>query len=150
MSSWVTDAVGTHDGRERSLDFRFHVAMAGVLGIGADLSRWTDDQLKTAARHIAQYKGFRELIASSKVYGLSAGVQYVGATRSVVFGWETGDGNVRGTLPTRPRRVPLAGLDPAKNYRVGDEVHPGSYLLQVGVAFDGPADSHCLVVEAID
>jgi alpha-galactosidase len=77
-------------------------------------------------------------------------VQYVGATRSVVFGWETGDGNVRGTLPTRPRRVPLAGLDPAKNYRVGDEVHPGSYLLQVGVAFDGPADSHCLVVEAID
>ena len=45
MSSWVTDAVGTHDGRDRSLDFRFHVAMAGVLGIGADLSRWTDDQL---------------------------------------------------------------------------------------------------------
>ena len=39
MSSWVTDAEGTHDGRERSLDFRFHVAMAGGLGIGADLSR---------------------------------------------------------------------------------------------------------------
>ncbi|TDW19486.1 alpha-galactosidase [Kribbella kalugense] len=150
MSSWVTDAVGTHDGRERSLDFRFHVAMAGVLGIGADLSRWTDDQLKAATRHIAQYKGFRELIASGKVYGLAAGVQYVGEGRSVVFLWETGDGNVRGTLPTRRRRVPLAGLDPAKNYRVGDEVHPGSYLLQVGVAFDGPADSRCLIVEALD
>jgi alpha-galactosidase len=150
MSSWVTDAIGTHDGRERSLDFRFHVAMAGVLGIGADLSRWTDEQLKTATRHIEQYKGFRELIASSKVYGLAAGVQYVGATRSVVFLWETGDGNVRGTLPTRPRRVPLAGLDPAKNYRVGNQVHPGSYLLQVGIAFDGPADSECLIVEALD
>jgi alpha-galactosidase len=150
MSSWVTDAIGTHDGRERSLDFRFHVAMAGVLGIGADLSRWTDEQLKTATRHIEQYKGFRELIASSKVYGLAAGVQYVGATRSVVFLWETGDGNVRGTLPTRPRRVPLAGLDPAKNYRVGNQVHPGSYLLQLGVIFDGPADSQCLIVEALD
>ena len=150
MSSWVTDASGTHDGRERSLDFRFHVAMAGVLGIGADLSRWTDEQLKTATRHIEQYKGFRELIANSKVYGLSAGVQYVGTELSVVFLWETGDGNVRGTLPTRPRRVPLAGLDPAKNYRVGSETYPGSYLLQVGVAFDGPADSQCLIVEALD
>ncbi|WUJ71877.1 alpha-galactosidase [Kribbella soli] len=150
MSSWVTDAVGTHDGRERSLDFRFHVAMAGVLGIGADLSRWNDEQLKTATRQIEQYKGFRELIADSKVYGLAAGVQYVGATRSVVFLWETGDGNVRGTLPTRPRRVPLAGLDPAKNYRVGSETYSGSYLLQVGVAFDGPADSQCLIVEALD
>ncbi|TCC60294.1 alpha-galactosidase [Kribbella pittospori] len=150
MSSWVTDAVGTHDGRERSLDFRFHVAMAGVLGIGADLSRWNDEQLSTAARHIEQYKGIRDLIADSNVYGLSAGVQYVGVTRSVVFLWETGDGNVRGTLPTRPRRAPLAGLDPAKNYRVGDEVHPGSYLLQVGVRWDGATDSNCLVVEALD
>lgn len=149
MSSWVTDAEGTHDGRERSLDFRFHVAMAGVLGIGADLSRWTDDQLKTAARHIEQYKDIRDLVVEGKVYGLQGGVQYVGADRSVVFQWETGDGNVRGTLPTRPRRVPLAGLDPAKNYRVGSEILPGSYLLQVGVAFDD-ADSHCLVVEALD
>jgi alpha-galactosidase len=124
--------------------------MAGVLGIGADLSRWSDDQLKTAARHIAQYKGFRELIADSKVYGLTAGVQYAGPRKSVVFLWETGDGNVRGTLPSRPRRVPLAGLDPAKNYRVGNETYPGSYLLQVGVAFDDSADSHCLVVEHID
>ena len=90
------------------------------------------------------------MVADSKVYGLSAGVQYVGATRSVVFLWETGDGNVRGTLPTRPRRVPLVQLDPAKNYRVGDEVYPGSYLLQVGVRWDGSADSNCLVVEALD
>jgi len=150
MSSWVTDAAGTHDGRDRSLDFRFHVAMSGVLGIGADLSRWNDDQLKTAARHIEQYKGIRDLVVDSNVYGLEAGVQYVGTTRSVVFLWDTGDDNVRGTLPRRPRRVPLAGLDPAKNYRVGGETYPGSYLLQVGVAFDGPADSHCLVVEELD
>jgi alpha-galactosidase len=140
MSSWVTDAEGTQDKRERSLDFRFHVAMAGALGVGADLSRWTDDQLKTAARHIAQYKDIRDLVVNGSVYGLQDGVQYVEASRSVVFLWETG---------TRPRRVPLAGLDPAKNYRVGSETLPGSYLLQVGVAF-GDADSQCLVIEAVD
>jgi alpha-galactosidase len=150
MSSWVTDAVGTHDGRERSFDFRFHVAMAGVLGIGADLSRWSDEQLTTASRHIEQYKGFRELIADSKVYGLTDGVQYVGPARSVVFLWETGDNNIRGTLPIRSRRVPLAGLDPAKHYRIGEQTYPGSYLLQVGIPLEGPADSHCLVVELLD
>ncbi|MFI6677802.1 alpha-galactosidase [Kribbella sp. NPDC050470] len=150
MSSWVTDAVGTHDGRERSLDFRFHVAMSGVLGIGADLSRWNDDQLETARHHIAEYKSIRDVVANGTVYQLGAGLQYVGADRSVVFLWETGDGNVRGTLPTRPRRVPLVQLDPATNYRVGDEVHPGSYLLQAGVRWDGSADSNCLVVEALD
>ncbi|TDD28529.1 alpha-galactosidase [Kribbella turkmenica] len=150
MSSWVTDAVGTHDGRQRSLDFRFHVAMSGVLGIGADVSRWSDDRLKTAQRHIAQYKSIRDVVVNGNVHGLSAGLQYVGADKSVVFLWETGDGNVRGTLPTRPRRVPLVQLDPATNYRVGDEVHPGSYLLQVGVRWDGSTDSNCLVVEALD
>jgi alpha-galactosidase len=155
MSSWVTDAEGTHDGRERSLDFRFHVAMAGVLGIGADLSRWDDDQLQTAAGNIEQYQHFRGLIADSKVYGLSAGlqyvgVQYVGVRRSVVFLWKTGDRNVRGTLPRRLRYVPLAGLDPAKNYRVGNETHPGSYLLQVGITVDDTSDSQCLVVDQLD
>ena len=154
MSSWVTDAEGTHDGRERSLDFRFHVAMAGGLGIGADLSKWTEDQLSTAAGHVAQYKAIREVIAEGKVHWLSegpiVGAQYVADSSSVVFLWNTGDGNVRGTLPTRPRRIPLQQLDPAKNYRVGDETHPGSYLLQVGVRWDDTTDSNCLVVEPLD
>ncbi|WP_198676188.1 alpha-galactosidase [Kribbella monticola] len=150
MSSWVTDAEGTHDGRDRSLDFRFHVAMAGNLGIGADLSKWSDDQLAAAGRHVAQYKDIRDVVANGLVHPLAEGVQYVGADRSVVFLWDTGDGNVRGTLPTRPRRIPLVQLDPTKFYRVGDEVHPGSYLLQVGVRWDGTTDSTCLVVEALD
>nr|WP_239062731.1 alpha-galactosidase [Streptomyces sp. SID13031] len=156
MSSWVTDAEGTHDGRERSLDFRFHVAMAGGLGIGADLSRWTDEQLDTAARHVAQYKTIRDVVAQGIVHwleeGPTVGVQYVAADRSVVFLWDTGDSNVRGTLPTRPRRVRLVELDAAQRYRVGTEVHPGSYLMQVGVPDprDTPTDSHCLVVETLD
>ncbi|WP_432940097.1 alpha-galactosidase [Kribbella sp. CA-253562] len=148
MSSWVTDAEGTHDGRERSLDFRFHVAMAGGLGIGADLSRWNDEQLIVARRHVLQYREIREVIARGTVHWLDGGVQYVGADRSVVFLWNTGDANVRGTLPTRPRRVPLVGLDPHQNYRVGEEVLPGSYLLEVGVR-PGDTDSHCLVVDPV-
>jgi len=44
MSSWVTDADGMFDERPRSLAFRFVLACAGVLGIGADITRWTDDE----------------------------------------------------------------------------------------------------------
>jgi alpha-galactosidase len=154
MSSWVTDAEGTHDGRDRSLGFRFHVAMAGGLGIGADLSRWNDDQLAAAAQYTAQYRAIRRIVAEGTVHWLDGGpvvgTQYVADGGSVVFLWDTGDANVRGTLPTRSRRIPLVRLDPAKNYRVGDEVHPGSYLLQVGVRWDGTTDSNCLVVEALD
>jgi alpha-galactosidase len=156
MSSWVTDAIGTHDGRTRSVDFRFHVAMSGWLGIGADLSRWDDEQLAAAARHAAQYREIRDVVAQGNVYWLSDGptvaVQYAAGDRSVVFVWDTGDTSVRGTLPTRPRRIPLRALDATKNYRVGDEVHPGRYLLQVGVLDprDSATDSTCLVVEALD
>ena len=156
MSSWVTDAAGTRDGRERSLDFRFHVAMAGGLGLGADISKWSDAQLTTAAGRVAQYCEIRDIVAHGNVYWLSdgptVGLQYAGVERSVVFLWDTGDVSVRGTLPTRPRRVRLKALDAAKNYRVGDEVHPGSYLQQVGVPDprDSATDSSCLVVELVD
>ena len=156
MSSWVTDAAGSQDGRERSLDFRFHVAMSGGLGIGADLSKWSDEQLAAAARHVAKYREIRDVVAHGNVYWLSddpaVGLQYVGAERSVVFLWHTGDTNVHGTLPTRPRRIRLVGLEAEKNYRVGDEVHPGSYLMQVGVPDprDSTTDSHCLVIDSLD
>jgi alpha-galactosidase len=94
MSSWVTDAEGTHDRRKRSLDFRFHVAMAGGLGIGADLSKWSGDQLATARAHVAQYKQIRDVVAHGKVYWLSpAALRYVGEDKSVVFRWNTGDGD---------------------------------------------------------
>jgi alpha-galactosidase len=149
MSSWVTDAEGTHDGRERSLDFRFHVAMAGGLGIGADLSQWSDEQLTVARRNVLKYRQIRETVAQGTLYFLDQGLQYVHGDRAVAFLWDTTDTNIRGTLPTRPRRAPLVGLDPSKNYRVGEETLPGSYLLEVGVRLDG-SDSYCLVVEPLD
>jgi alpha-galactosidase len=86
------------------------------------------------------------VVAAGKVYPLAEGLQYVTDDCSVVFLWKTDDSNVRGTLPTRPRGIPLVQLDPAKNYRVGTEVHPGSYLLQVGVRRDDSTDSQCLVI----
>lgn len=66
---WVTDANGIN-GRSYSLDFRFHLAMMGVLGIGADLTRWSQADLETAAARIAQYKAIRETMQFGAFYRL--------------------------------------------------------------------------------
>ena len=39
MAAWVTDSPNVHTGRRLPLRYRFHVAMAGSLGIGGDLTR---------------------------------------------------------------------------------------------------------------
>jgi alpha-galactosidase len=62
MSSWVTDDPGLRDRRAVSFEFRFVVAMAGVLGIGADLLGWTDEQLDRAAELVELYKSIRHII----------------------------------------------------------------------------------------
>ena len=55
MEAWVTDA-----GRGQvPLDFRFHVSMSGVLGLGGNLLKWSEDERATAAKWIAYYKQIR-------------------------------------------------------------------------------------------
>ena len=53
MMAWVTDSPNYLTRRELPLSFRFHVAMAGALGVGGDLLRWTDAELTEAAGLIA-------------------------------------------------------------------------------------------------
>ncbi|HEY5223423.1 MAG TPA: alpha-galactosidase [Microbacteriaceae bacterium] len=62
MSSWVSDERGHHDRRDVSFEFRFTVAMAGVLGIGSDVTAWTPDQCVRAGELIARYKQIREIV----------------------------------------------------------------------------------------
>lgn len=58
MESWVTDA-----GKNLlPLEFRFHVSMCGLLGIGAHLTRWDANERREAAKNIADYKKFRHII----------------------------------------------------------------------------------------
>ncbi|GAA2382895.1 alpha-galactosidase [Dactylosporangium salmoneum] len=70
MTAWVTDAPNFLTGNRLPLRFRFHVAMAGVLGIGGDLPRWTLDEQATAASLIAQYKRIRPIVQHGELYRL--------------------------------------------------------------------------------
>jgi alpha-galactosidase len=62
MSSWVSDDHGHRDRRPVSLGYRFAVAMAGVLGIGGDLSKWSAEDKQEAAGMVRAYKSLRTVI----------------------------------------------------------------------------------------
>lgn len=66
---WVTDT-NWLNGRSYSLDFRFHLAMMGVLGIGADLTKWSQADLDQAAAFITLYKEIRQTMQFGALYRL--------------------------------------------------------------------------------
>jgi len=73
MMSWVTASPNWLNGRESSLAYRFASAMQGSLGIGDDLTRWTDADLAIAGRLVDAYKDIRETVQLGRVYRLTPG-----------------------------------------------------------------------------
>ncbi|WUV38931.1 GH36 C-terminal domain-containing protein [Streptomyces sp. NBC_01483] len=69
-------------------------------------------------------------------------VQYTAAGRDsvVVLAWHTGRLNGTGLLPSRPVRLPLAGIDPASVYRHGEQRYSGSHLTAVGLPVQWTAE----------
>lgn len=139
MAAWVTDVPNQFTGRSVPLRFRFHVAMAGVLGIGGDLSRWSEDELAEGAALLAEYKRIRHLVQHGGLHRLrapddegAAAVQYTAADRgeALLLVWR------RTSRPGDP--APLlrpAGLDPAARYRDArtGAVHSATVLREYGI-----------------
>ncbi|MFC8231079.1 alpha-galactosidase [Streptomyces sp. NPDC057287] len=124
MGAWVTDSPNPFTRRSVPLGFRFHSAMAGVLGVGGDLTRWSADELDEAAAFVARYKAVRETVQHGDQYRLgspgdvSHAVQYVArdGAESVVLQWRVGPA---GGVPVP--RLRLRGLDPGADYHVDDD-----------------------------
>ena len=150
MSSWVTDAPGVFDPRPRSLAFRFVLAAAGVLGIGADLRTWDRARRAEAADWVARYKEVRDVVhhGEARLLGSPAdatcGVQYDqrDGARTVVAAWSTGRLDGAPLVPGRASRLRLRGLDPAARYRdpAAGTVYSGAHLLHSGLPLSWSAD----------
>ncbi|GHB78233.1 alpha-galactosidase [Streptomyces viridiviolaceus] len=121
MSAWVTDVPNQFTGRTVPLRYRFHAAMAGLLGIGGDLNRWSQEELAEGAELVAEYKRVRHLVQHGDLYR-PAGPRGEGPTvvqysagdgaETLVLAWRRGPG--RG-VPDAPVR--LRGLTPGARYR---------------------------------
>ncbi|GAA2769083.1 hypothetical protein GCM10010104_01930 [Streptomyces indiaensis] len=118
MAAWVTDSPNAMlNHRAGSLRFRFVSAMAGVLGVGGDLTGWTSGELAEAGEWVRLYKEIRHLVQRGDLYrlrpqqgGLSA-VQYVLGDETVVLAWLQAQ---RYGVPVPSLR--LRGLDPTASY----------------------------------
>jgi alpha-galactosidase len=142
MLTYVTDVPNQQTGRVAPLEFRFHVAMQGVLAIGGDIGRWSAEELEAARRFVEAYKAIRPLVQHGRQYWLLApaaigpcAVQYASASRDefVVMLYQ-----VRGLRGAGTRRARLQGLDPSRRYRrVSDGVEStGAALMAAGLPVD--------------
>jgi alpha-galactosidase len=133
MEAWVTDM-----GPESlPLEFRFHVSMCGVLGIGGHLGHWGAERRAEAAELIALYKAIRPLVQDGDLYRLQSAVegpfsalQYVSKDRSeaVLFAFRT-HMRAMSNQPYFAARLPtiyLRGLDPEALYAVEGFPEPRS------------------------
>jgi alpha-galactosidase len=121
MVNWVTDVPNQQTGRSAPLQFRFHVAMQGVLGVGGDIGEWSESDLDAARQFITEYKDIRQLVQFGHQYWLRppaaigpSAIQYVSPTgdRTVIFIYQT-----RGLRGAGVLRVRLHGLQSDKRYR---------------------------------
>ncbi|MGW0472874.1 alpha-galactosidase [Streptomyces coeruleorubidus] len=150
MAAWVTDSPNAMlNQRASSLRFRFVSAMAGVLGVGGDLTKWTEAELAEARDWVALYKEIRPVVQRGDQYrlrppegGLSA-VQYALGDETVVLAWLQAQ---RYGEPVPALR--LRGLDPAASYEClkTGEVHRGAVLLHHGLRVGLRGDLDAAVV----
>ena len=147
MAAWVTDSPNPFTGRQLPLDYRFHVASAGVLGIGGDLTAWSEEELKRAAELVARYKAVRPLIQHGVVHRLRPPGGYLSALQ-----YSAPDGGQIAVLAFLDARrfgradpdLPLRGLDPLARYQdaATGRLHHGAVLLGRGLPLELPAGDY--------
>lgn len=129
MMSWVTHSPTWANGRQLSLEYRFHVSMAGGLGIGDDITKWSDEEMSRAAGLVAQYKDIRPLVQAGDLHRIQSprasditALAYVAEDRSeaVLFVYRHRTGPMHPHTRTSAW-VRLPGLDPDARYQVEGE-----------------------------
>jgi alpha-galactosidase len=152
MGAWASESPNPLTRRHTPLPFRFHVAMAGALGISGNLRQWTDQERREAATLVTAYKQVRHVIQHGVLYRLTPAkvegttvVQYLSddGTETVVLAWRP---LARHGQPDPPLR--LTGLDPTARYQeVGSgTVHHGAVLRHHGLVLKLPPGDHASIM----
>lgn len=144
MVSWITQE-DWHN-LKPSLDYKFDVAMSGVLGVGYDITKWTDDEKKLAAVKIAKYKEIRSLVQFGSLYRLvspfkenKCALEYVSddLSSAVVFCYNMAE-YLEGSISEKQGTnvLKLRGLDSKASYKIsqlGDTAYKGDFLMNIGI-----------------
>jgi alpha-galactosidase len=161
MVDWVTDDNWHH--AAVSMKYRFAVSMAGVLGVGGDITKWTEADRDTAKKMIALYKEIRPIIQQGTVYQLilpTAGdrvaLEYLSPDRKqgVLLLYTMRDALAGSTDAERLTRVlRLVGLDPNASYSIqndpadgAEQILSGRTLMDAGMPWPIFSDYNCAIV----
>ncbi|MDR2474186.1 MAG: alpha-galactosidase [Tannerella sp.] len=143
MISWTTHE-DWHK-QQHPLDFKFDVCLAGVLGVGNDITKWTDKEKDIAREKIALYKEIRAITHRGDCYRLISPyqanrsvLQFVSKDKSqaVVFDYRLAEYPANAVAETtRSSLVRLRGLLPDVQYKIDgfDRPFSGAYLMQQGI-----------------
>lgn len=153
MMCWVADPGIWVSNREPSLSYRFHSAMMGSLGIGADLRRWSEREMEQAGALVRAYQRVRDVVQEGDQYrilsprsGETTAVQYVSRDRrrSVLLVLR----NPHQFTKPAPR-IHLRGLREDALYRVTGVEEPlgGSSLMNRGLVVPLEGDLSSALVE---
>lgn len=157
MRAWVTDIAGIN--KPCSLDFRFNIAMQGSLGLGGDLTKYTEEDIKISKKNVALYKEIRELVQFGNLYRLMdidkdevLFNQYVNddKTKSVAFIAANGTRFYKKSIP-----MCFDGLDENKRYTLtlNDTTYEksGAYLMHVGIDLEirGAYYNKIIIIEEV-
>lgn len=139
MGCWVTDSPHWLTQRVTPMDYRFHVAMMGSLGLGGDLTSWDEKEQELAKEKVAQYKQYRELIQGGYIHWLLSpregpltAVQYRSRDQqsALVFLFLLGE-----HFGPHTTRIRLRGLQEDWLYQVeGGEILSGGALMERGLS----------------
>ncbi|MWV47222.1 alpha-galactosidase [Paenibacillus sp. HJL G12] len=151
MTCWVTESPTGMNKRSVSLEYRFHSAMMGTLGIGSNLNEWSDELIEQSGEFIRQYKEIRPLVQFGRQYRLASlkhlgvtSVQYVNedGTDSVVFAFLHSQ-HLGEPLP----RLRLQGLQADRDYVIDGlpEKRSGRALMNIGIELPLRGDFDSLV-----
>jgi alpha-galactosidase len=145
--AWVTDE--RHATLNLPLEYRFHVAMLGSLGLGGDLPKWKPDELERAKKFVARYKEVRETIQHGMVFRLRSPItqrlsamQFTDETRTLVFVFLS-----HALYGRETAQVQLRGLERETLYEVEGSRLSGAALMHKGLEVSLNGDYSSLLLE---
>lgn len=139
MRAWVTDCPNFLSNRVIPMKFRYHSAMMGTLGIGCNILKLTDEDIKLSKSMINEYKEIRHIVQEGDFYRLENTsqndyhlFQYVNDNESLLFVFLP-----QTKLGHRGVRVRLRGLKYCSRYSlmIGEITinKSGAYLMNHGI-----------------
>lgn len=123
MASHISATPNHQTHRVTPLKYRIDVAMSGRLGMEIQPQNMTEEEKALCRKAIEEYKSIRPVVQQGDIYRLLSPYDNQGAAslmytspekdRAVFFWWKT-----EAFRNKQYPRVPMAGLDPDKTYRV--------------------------------